>query len=40
MTLLLVEALRLVRKALMARDLGGGVTKRSSATVIDDEISL
>lgn len=40
MTLFLVEALRLVRKALMARDLGGGVTKRSSATVIDDEISL
>jgi hypothetical protein len=34
MTRLLVEALRLVRKALIARDLGGGVTRQSSATVI------
>jgi hypothetical protein len=34
MTRFLVEAMRLVRKALIARDLGGGVTRRSSATVI------
>jgi hypothetical protein len=33
-TLFLVEALRLVRKALIARDLGGGVTRRSSAPMI------
>jgi hypothetical protein len=39
MTLFLVEALRLARKALIARDLGGGVTRRSSATVIADEFN-
>jgi len=39
MTLFLVEALRLARKALIARDPGGGVTRRSSATVIADEFN-
>jgi hypothetical protein len=30
----LLEALRLVRKGMIARDLGGGITRRSSADVI------
>jgi hypothetical protein len=33
-TLFLVVALRLVRKALIARDLGGGITRKSSANTI------
>ena len=30
----LLEALRLVRKGMIARDLGGGITRKSTATVI------
>jgi hypothetical protein len=29
-----LEALRLVRKGMIARDLGGGITRRSGAAVI------